>query len=60
MEGTRKSWVKENVDRVANKSEEKGLLQSNTYWIYSLPGIGKTFDLCEPPRSGAGLFLPAG
>jgi len=42
MEGTRISRLKEIVDWVANKSEEKGLLQSNTYWIYGLPGIGKT------------------
>jgi RecA/RadA recombinase len=42
MEGTRKSRLKEIVDWVANKSEEEGLLQSNTYWIYGLPGIGKT------------------
>ena len=42
MEGTRKSCLKEIVDWVVNKSEEKGLLQGNTYWIYGLPGIGKT------------------
>ena len=42
MEGTRKSRLKEIEDWVANKPEEKGLLQSNTYWIYGLPGIGKT------------------
>jgi len=42
MEGTRISRLKEIVDWVANKSEEKDLLQSNTYWIYGLPGIGKT------------------
>jgi len=42
MEGTRKSLLKKIVDWVANKSEEKDLLQSNTYWIYGLPGIGKT------------------
>ena len=42
MEGTRKSRLKEIVDWVANKSEEKDLVQSNTYWIYGLPGIGKT------------------
>jgi hypothetical protein len=42
MEGTRKSRIKGIVDWVANKSEEKGLPQSNTYWIYGLPGIGKT------------------
>ena len=42
MEGTRKSRLKEIVDWVANKSEEKDLVQSNTYWIYGLPGIGKS------------------
>ena len=42
MEGTRKSRLKEIIDWVANKSEEEGLLQSNIYWIYGLPGIGKT------------------
>ena len=42
MKGTRKSRLEEIVDWVANKSEGKGLLQSNTYWIYGLPGIGKT------------------
>jgi hypothetical protein len=42
MDGTRKSRLKEIVDWVANKSEEKDLLQNNTYWIYGLPGIGKT------------------
>jgi len=42
MEGTRKSRIQEIVDWVANKSEEQGLLQGNTYWIYGSPGIGKT------------------
>jgi hypothetical protein len=42
MEGTRISRLKEIVDWVANKPEGDGLLQSNTYWIYGLPGIGKT------------------
>jgi Cdc6-like AAA superfamily ATPase len=42
MDGTRKSRLKEIIDWVANKSEGKDLLQSNTYWIYGLPGIGKT------------------
>ena len=42
MDGTRKSRLKEIVDWVANKPEEKDPLQSNTYWIYGLPGIGKT------------------
>ena len=42
MDGTRKSRLKEIVNWVANKPEERDLLQSNTYWIYGLPGIGKT------------------
>jgi len=42
MNGTRKSFLKEIVDWVAYKSEDKDLLQRNTYWIYGLPGIGKT------------------
>jgi len=42
MEGTRKSCLKEIIDWVANTSEEKALLQTNTYWIYGLPGISKT------------------
>ena len=42
MGGTRKSRLKEIVDWVDNKSEEKDSIQSNTYWIYGLPGIGKT------------------
>ena len=42
MEGTCKFRLKEIVDWVANKSDEGDLVQSNTYWIYGLPGIGKT------------------
>jgi hypothetical protein len=42
MKDTRKSRLKEIVDWVAYKSEEEDLVQSNTYWIYGLPGIGKT------------------
>ena len=42
MEGTRKSLLKEIVDWVANKSEQKDVFQGNTYWLYGLPGIGKT------------------
>src|SRR5258706_294085 len=42
MKGTRKSRLKEIADWVANKSEEKDLVQSNTYWISGSPGIGKT------------------
>jgi hypothetical protein len=42
MAGTRKSLLKEIVDWVSNKSEQSGVLQGNTYWLYGLPGIGKT------------------
>jgi len=42
MKDTRKSCLKEIVDWVANNSEEKDLLQNNTYWINGSPGIGKT------------------
>jgi len=63
MEGTRISRLKEIVDWAANKSEEKGLLQSNTYWIYGLPGIGKTslaHSICaslHDQRKLAGAFF---
>jgi hypothetical protein len=39
MEDTRKSVLNEIVDWVANTSD---FPQRNTYWIYGLPGIGKT------------------
>jgi len=42
MKDTRKSRLKEIADWVANKPEEEDPLQSNTSWIYGLPGIGKT------------------
>jgi len=42
MKDTRKSRLKEIVDWVANKPEKEDPLQSNTSWIYGLPGIGKT------------------
>jgi len=42
MKDTRKSRLKDIVDWVANKSEEKNPLQNNTYWINGSPGIGKT------------------
>jgi len=42
MDGTRKSCLKEIVDWVAHRPEKKDVPQSNTYWIYGLPGIGKT------------------
>jgi hypothetical protein len=63
MDGTRKSLLKEIADWVTNKSEEKDLLQSNTYWIYGLPGIGKTslaHSICaslHDQRQLAGAFF---
>ena len=39
MGGTRKSLLKEIVNWVANTSEQN---QGNTYWLYGLPGFGKT------------------
>jgi hypothetical protein len=42
MEGTRKSILSEIIDWVANSPVQKDVLQSNIYWIYGLPGIGKT------------------
>jgi hypothetical protein len=63
MEGTRMSRLKAIVDWVANKSEEKGLPQNNTYWIYGLPGIGKTslaHSICaslHDQRKLAGAFF---
>jgi len=63
MEDTRKSRLEEIVDWVANKSEENEPLQSNTYWIYGLPGIGKTslaHSICarlHDKRQLAGAFF---
>ena len=63
MEGTRKSRLKEIIGWVANKSEEKDLLHDNTYWIYGLPGIGKTslaHSICaslHDQRQLAGAFF---
>ena len=42
MEGTRKVLLKEITDWVASISEQEGAPRSNIYWIYGLPGIGKT------------------
>jgi len=38
MKGTRTSFLKEIINWVTNED----VPQSNTYWIYGLPGIGKT------------------
>src|SRR5882757_7309292 len=42
MEGTRKVLLKAITDWVASTSGHGGVLHGNTYWIYGLPGIGKT------------------
>jgi hypothetical protein len=42
MDGTRKVLLKKITDWVACISGQGNLLPSNTYWIYGLPGIGKT------------------
>jgi len=63
MKDTRKSRLKEIEEWVANKSEEKDLLQTNTYWIYGSPGIGKTslaHSICarlHDKRQLAGAFF---
>src|SRR5258706_1995731 len=63
MDGTRKSRLKEIVNWVANKPEGKDLLQNDTYWIYGLPGIGKTslaHSICasrHDQRQLAGAFF---
>ena len=63
MDGTRKSCLREIVGWVANKSENGDLPQSNTYWIYGLPGIGKTslaHSICaslHDQRNLAGAFF---
>jgi len=63
MENTRKSRLEEIVDWVAKKSEGEERLQSNTYWVYGLPGIGKTslaHSICarlHDKRQLAGAFF---
>ena len=42
MNGTRQSLLNHIVDWVANQSGQENHQQSNTYWIYGSPGIGKT------------------
>jgi len=42
MEGTRRVALKEITDWVARVSGQGVVLHGNTYWIYGLPGIGKT------------------
>src|SRR5258706_5688983 len=42
MNGTCQSLLNHIVDWVANESTHENVQQSNTYWFYSSPGIGKT------------------
>jgi hypothetical protein len=50
MEGTRQSILSEIMDWVANLQEGNEPRQSNLYWFYGSPGIGKTslaHSICE-------------
>jgi NACHT domain len=42
MEGTRQSILRGIMDWVTTPQEGNGVPQSNTYWFYGSPGIGKT------------------
>ncbi len=42
MDGTRQSLLNRIMDWVTNKSGPQDVLQSNAYWLYGSPGIGKT------------------
>ena len=42
LDGTRQSLLNHTMDWVAKKSDERNVPQSNTYWFYGSPGIGKT------------------
>ena len=42
MDGTRESILDHIIDWVANKPKQESVLQSNAYWLYGSPGIGKT------------------
>ena len=42
MDGTRQSLLNHIVDWVTNKTSHENIQQSNTYWFYGSPGIGKT------------------
>jgi hypothetical protein len=61
MEGTRESLLNQIMVWVTNESTQKAC--SNTYWIYGLPGIGKTslaHSVCEKlhgQRYLAGAFF---
>jgi hypothetical protein len=42
MDGTRQSLLSHIMDWVANSSVQENIPQSNAYWVYGSPGIGKT------------------
>ena len=42
MDGTRQSLLNHILDWVADESGQENVLQSNAYWFYGSPGIGKT------------------
>ena len=42
MEGTRKTLLKDIMDWVANQTAQGDAVQGNIFWLYGLPGIGKT------------------
>ena len=42
MDGTRKSLLKDIMDWVAKQSGQGDAMQGNIFWLYGLPGIGKT------------------
>ena len=63
MEGTRQSLLNQIMDWAANRSGQENVLQSNTYWCYGSPGIGKTslaHSICKRLHEGnhlAGAFF---
>ncbi len=42
MDGTHHSLLNQITDWVAKESDQESILQSNAYWLYSSPGVGKT------------------
>jgi len=63
MEGTRNSILNQIITWVNHGPSQEGVDQSTPYWIYSLPGIGKTslaHSLCEKleeRKQFAGVFF---
>jgi len=63
MEGTRESILNQIIAWVTNGPGQEGFDQSTPYWIYGLPGIGKTslaHSLCKKLDAGkqfAGAFF---